>query len=171
MKSFSKEELWSLIRDVHDFPKRGVTFKDFSPLFEVGALGSLVEHLEKEAQGMEFDGIACVESRGFLLAAPLAAKLAKPMYLVRKKGKLPPPTHQVSYELEYGSDTLEMRSTKGKILLVDDVLATGGTLRASAELVEKGGGTVAGFVVAIDLKFLNKFSWKGMEPRALFSIE
>ncbi|MBG60436.1 MAG: adenine phosphoribosyltransferase [Halobacteriovoraceae bacterium] len=147
------------ISNVPDFPKKGVMFKDFSPLLEE----KLPECLEAMGKNIPWDQIDCVvgiESRGFILGSALAAKHDKGFILVRKKGKLPPPVSSESYSLEYGEDTLEMKpNTKEKsVLIVDDVLATGGTLKATISLCEKNNYHVKAISMLINLKFLNNLA-------------
>lgn len=158
-----REALDRLIVDVVDFPQPGVVFKDITPLLaDHEGLRAVVGALA--ASGRDADGVPTVtkvlgmEARGFILAAPVALELAAGFVPVRKAGKLPRATHQVSYDLEYGSATLELhRDAIGpgdRVLLVDDVLATGGTARATCELVEACGAEVAGIAVLMDLSFL-----------------
>ncbi|MCO4754467.1 MAG: adenine phosphoribosyltransferase [Bacteriovoracaceae bacterium] len=151
-----KEEMEKYISNVEDFPKKGVVFKDFSPLLEE----KFPECLEAMGKDINWDEIECVvgiESRGFILGSALAAKHNKGFILVRKKGKLPPPVSSESYSLEYGEDTLEMKpnSKEKKVLIVDDVLATGGTLKATISLCEKNNYHVQAVAMLINLKFLN----------------
>lgn len=148
------------LRVVRDFPKAGIEFLDISPLLENPELfKNLIEKLAEATQGFGFSKIAAIESRGFILGAALAQRLHKGLVMIRKKGKLPGPTVQHSYDLEYGSDTIEMLSSSvepgEKILVLDDVLATGGTAAATQKLVEKVGGEVSGFVFFIEIGFLN----------------
>jgi adenine phosphoribosyltransferase len=145
------------LRDVPDFPKPGVLFKDISPLLADGAaFDAVIEGLAASA-GSGVDLVAGVEARGFLIAGALARQLECGLVPVRKAGKLPPPTVRRSYELEYGSAEIEVPTgvLDGKqVLLVDDVLATGGTLRAAADLLADAGATVVGLGVLIELGFL-----------------
>lgn len=139
-----------------DFPKPGIQFKDFFPL--------LRDHLEQTTNELialtdfsDIDYVVGIESRGFILATAIAAKLGIGFVPVRKKGKLPPPVISQSYSLEYGEDTLEMQSapSKKRVIIVDDVLATGGTLKTSMELCEKAGYEVSSSIVLIDLTEIN----------------
>ena len=153
-------DLRDYIRDVPDFPVPGIVFKDITPLLrDVEAFDYAISLLVEKYKHETFDAIALVESRGFLFGTPLARELGKSIVLVRKPGKLPAETYAVDYDLEYGANTLEIHVDgveKGqKILILDDLLATGGTLSASARLVEMAGGTVSGIAVVIELSFLN----------------
>lgn len=150
---------WQIIRTVPDFPKSGIDFFDITPLLN-GHIKELVDELIKAVPTdvlEKVDAFAAVEARGFIFAALLAERTGKNMLLIRKKGKLPPPTFSQDYGLEYGKDTLEIRADDvvGKVLLVDDVLATGGTLTASVNLCQKAGHTVLGGLVLLDLKELH----------------
>ena len=161
-------DLKSAIRDVPDFPGPGILFRDIAPLlrdhFEdtIRALDGLLS----AAEWRETEAIAGIESRGFILGAALAARRGKGFVLVRKKGKLPPPVVDVSYDLEYGSGVLEMQRGRGSLLLVDDVLATGGTLSAAANLCERAGYQVKALAVLIDLHLVAAYSWQGLQARA-----
>ena len=148
------------IRDVPDFPEPGIVFKDITPLLgNAKAFDYAISLLVDKYNDSAFDGIARVESRGFLFGAPLARELGKSIVLVRKPGKLPAETYTTDYDLEYGANTLEIHVDgveKGqKILIMDDLLATGGTLAATARLVEMAGGIVSGIGVIIELSFLD----------------
>jgi adenine phosphoribosyltransferase len=161
-------DLKSAIRDVPDFPSPGILFRDIAPLlrdrFEdtIRALDGLLS----DAEWREIEAIAGIESRGFILGAALAARRGKGFVLVRKKGKLPPPVVDVSYDLEYGSGVLEMQRGRGNLLLVDDVLATGGTLSAAAHLCTRAGYQVKALAVLIDLHLVAAYSWKTLQARA-----
>ena len=153
-------DLRAYIRDVPDFPEPGIIFKDITPLLgNVRAFDYAISLLVKIYKDADFDAIALVESRGFVFGAPLARELGKPIVLVRKPGKLPAETYTTDYDLEYGTNTLEIHVDgveKGqKLLIVDDLLATGGTLDATARLVEMAGGAVFGIGVIIELSFLD----------------
>jgi adenine phosphoribosyltransferase len=154
-------DLKSYIRNVPDFPQPGILFRDISPLLRqafvetIEALGALLDAQEWS----QVDAIAGVESRGFILASALALRHGKGFVLVRKKGKLPPPVVELAYGLEYGTGVLEMQAGSGRLLLVDDVLATGGTLMASAALAELAGYSVFQSIVLVDLKLKPLFRW------------
>ena len=158
------EQLDRLIRDVPDFPQPGVVFKDITPLLaDHDAFTAVVRALAeagRDADGTTVvDKVVGMEARGFILAAPVALALGAGFVPVRKAGKLPGPTHAVSYALEYGVATLEVHEDSidqgDRVLLVDDVLATGGTADATRQLVERCGGTVHAFAVLMDLGFLH----------------
>lgn len=144
------------IRDVPDFPEPGILFKDITPLLKTPvALRYVIDKFADHYRDRPVDVILGIEARGFLFAAPLALQLGKPFVPVRKKGKLPFKTHSVEYALEYGEAAVEVHTdaiTPGqRVLLVDDVLATGGTLAAAAQLIETAGGQVAGLAVLVEL--------------------
>lgn len=152
--------LKTFIRDVPDFPKPGIIFKDITPLLKNEKAFKIVcDELAKPFSKLDVKQIVGIESRGFLLASPVAYKLGIGLVPVRKKGKLPFKTEKISYSLEYGEDFLEIHSdaiSKGdRVLIVDDVLATGGTAEAVAKLVQKLGGEVVGLAFLIELAFLN----------------
>jgi adenine phosphoribosyltransferase len=150
------------IRDVPDFPKAGILFRDITPLLRDhfdAALGALCNLLTVD-EWESIDAIAGIESRGFILAAGLAQRTAKGFIPVRKQGKLPPPVVSVPYDLEYGTGVLEMQTGTGRIVLVDDVLATGGTLQAGASLCIDAGYEIARLMVLIDLKLVPDFRWE-----------
>lgn len=161
-------DLKSYIRDVPDFPRRGILFRDIAPLLRqafgetIAALSALLDANEWS----QVDAVAGVESRGFILASALALRHGKGFVLVRKKGKLPPPVVELAYGLEYGEGVLEMQPGSGRLLLVDDVLATGGTLHASAALAERAGYTVFQSIVLLDLKLNPPFRWDRPPVRA-----
>jgi len=152
-------DLKDYIRDVLDFPEPGILFKDITPLLgDAKAFNHTISRLVEHYKDFDFDAIVPVESRGFLFGAPLAHALGKAIVPVRKPGKLPAATLSADYELEYGSNTLEIHADglkkDQKILIIDDLLATGGTLAASAKLVEMAGGVVSEIAVIIELAFL-----------------
>jgi len=153
------EHLRQVIRDIPDFPRKGIIFKDITTLLrDPDAFGHSIEALSKALDGRSYEALIGIESRGFIFASSLAYKLGKGLIPVRKPGKLPADTVSVSYELEYGTDSLEMHAdaiSKGqKVVIVDDVLATGGTARAVAELVEQVGGEVVALGFLMELGFL-----------------
>ncbi len=161
------------IRDVPDFPKPGVLFRDISPLLrhQFSEAIEAMYALYPEAFWETIDVIGGVESRGFILASGLALRARKGFVPIRKAGKLPAPLLARRYGLEYGEDTLEIQPGQGRMLLVDDVLATGGTLAAAAELAADSGHSVMGLACLINLAFLNQFVWRGIEPRAAATYE
>jgi adenine phosphoribosyltransferase len=152
--------LRTAIRAVPDFPKPGILFRDITPVMEDPVLSNAVlDGLILGLKGQRIDAIAGIESRGFLFGMPLAMRLGVPFVTVRKKGKLPWKTVAYKYDLEYGSAEIEMHTgvvqPGMRVLVHDDLLATGGTAAAAAELVRMQGGTVAGFNFLIELSFLN----------------
>lgn len=149
----------ALIRDVVDFPKKGITFKDITPLLKDSkAFQALIEQLAARYQSKNLTAVVAMESRGFIFGAPLATRLGISFIPVRKPGKLPWKTYQETYDLEYGKDTLEMHQDAvgpgDKVLVLDDVLATGGTAAATIKLVEKTGAQVIEAAFIIHLSFL-----------------
>ncbi|MEW2431217.1 adenine phosphoribosyltransferase [Micromonospora sp. NPDC047644] len=149
----------SRVLDVPDFPKPGVMFKDLMPLFADGTVfREVIDGIVAYHGRDTFDVVVGIEARGFVVAAAIAYATGVGVVPVRKAGKLPRPAHSVSYELEYGEATLEVHEdafTAGhRVLVVDDVLATGGTAEATLDLVERAGGTVSGFTVLLELGFL-----------------
>jgi adenine phosphoribosyltransferase len=152
-------DLQKYIRDVSDFPKPGVLFKDITPLLvDPDAFGYAVAKLSAHYSTRKIDAIAAAEARGFLFAAPMALELRKPLIPLRKPGKLPYSTRSYKYDLEYGSAELHVHTDAivpgSNVLLVDDVLATGGTMAAACSLVEQCGGIVAGCAFLLELSFL-----------------
>lgn len=163
-------DLRSLIREVPDFPKPGINFKDITTLLKNGeALRYVTEQFANHFQSADPDVVVGAESRGFLLGAPLAYKLGKGFVLVRKPGKLPAAVEKVTYDLEYGQDSLEIHKDAinpgQKVLIIDDLLATGGTISATAELVKRLGGKIVGFAFIIELDFL-----KGRDKLAGYDV-
>ena len=150
------------IRNVPDFPKAGILFKDITPLLQE-RFHEVIESMAKTIQWNEIDYVVGIESRGFILGAAMATLKGKGFIPVRKKGKLPPPVIAESYALEYGTDTLEMiiNEKPGRVVLVDDVLATGGTLKAVMNLCQKNQFEVKALSLLINLTFLNKFTEEG----------
>jgi adenine phosphoribosyltransferase len=161
--------LASRVVDVPDFPQPGILFRDITPLLRshFGEAITALDSLWTEREWMEADAVAGVESRGFILAAALAEKRGKGFVPIRKKGKLPPPVVDRDYSLEYGSGVLEMQPGEGRLILVDDVLATGGTLAASAALATDAGFRVVHTGVLIDLGLVREFHVLGAAPRSV----
>ena len=163
----------AFIKDVPDFPKKGIVFKDITPLLgDPAAFAAALDRMAEPYRNAGIRYVAGIESRGFLLAAPMACRLAAGLVPIRKKGKLPRKTKSASYELEYGQDSIEAHEDAfpagAKVLLVDDVLATGGTARAACELIEAIGGHVAGACFLIELGFLNgRAKLAGRDVRSL----
>lgn len=155
--------------DVPDFPKPGILFRDITQLLRGHFAESIaaIEALFTDAEWAPVDAVAGVESRGFILAAALAQRRGKGFVPIRKKGKLPPPVVDREYALEYGSGVLEMQRGRGRLLLVDDVLATGGTLTASAALAADAGFSVELLGVLIDLGIAAEFRFRGSPARAV----
>ena len=156
------DDLKSLIRSVPDFPKPGILFRDIAPLLRdhFGATIQALSNLVSTAQWSGVDAVAGIESRGFILAAALAERHGKGFVPIRKQGKLPPPVVSAPYALEYGQGVLEIQRGGGRLLLVDDVLATGGTLQASASLCVQAGYQVEHLMVLIDLSLVPDFRWQ-----------
>ena len=159
MSSDLETRLRNTIRAVPDFPKSGILFRDITPVMEDAQLSSdVVDGSIAALKGQRIDAIAGIESRGFLYGMPIALKLGVPFVTVRKKGKLPWKTVTYKYDLEYGSAEIEMHTgvvSEGmRVLVHDDLLATGGTAAAAAELIRMQGGVVAGFSFLIELSFL-----------------
>jgi adenine phosphoribosyltransferase len=161
-------ELRQHITSVPDFPQPGIVFRDIMPLLRaelpatIAALDSLLSHDEWAS----VDAIAGIESRGFILGSALALHRGKGFIPVRKQGKLPPPVSSLAYRLEYGTATLEMQPGSGNVLLVDDVVATSGTMTAAAELCQRSGFSVKALVALIDLKLVPPLQWNGLSLRA-----
>ena len=156
----SAAELSTYIRDVPDFPKKGILFKDITTLLKDGpAFHRAVDLLLAEVRDLRIDAVVGMESRGFIFAAPLAYQLGVGFIPVRKLGKLPAKVESVEYELEYGTNTLEMHvdalEPGSSVLVVDDLLATGGTVAATIELIERLGASVAATAFLVELDFLH----------------
>lgn len=163
----------SRVLDVPDFPKPGIMFKDLMPLFADGPILRRVTDAIIAHQGAgTFDVVAGIEARGFVMAGAIGYATGKGVVPIRKAGKLPRKVHSVSYALEYGEATLEVHEDAflagQRVLVVDDVLATGGTAGAALDLVERAGGVVAGFTVLLELAFLE--GRKRLAPRPLSSL-
>ncbi len=147
------------IRTIPDFPEKGIMFRDITTvLSDADGFRLAIDEMQKVLEGLDFDIIAGTESRGFIFGTPLAYNLHKPFVLVRKKGKLPGETIEESYDLEYGQATIEMHKDAvkpgQKVVLVDDLIATGGTMEAAAHLVEKLGGEVVKMLFLLELEGL-----------------
>jgi adenine phosphoribosyltransferase len=166
-------ELTDYIRDVPDFPQPGILFRDITPLLASPvAFSAAIDQLASRYRGQSIDAIVAAEARGFIFAAPLALELQVGFVPVRKPGKLPFETHAFHYELEYGQDSLEMHtdgiSPDQKVLVVDDLLATGGTIEACCKLVEGNGARVIGCAFLIELRHLG--GRQRIAPREAFSL-
>ena len=159
------------IRSIQDYPKKGILFRDITTLIKnKDAFKECIDQMRNIIIKLNYDKIASIESRGFIFASPLSYILSKPHVLMRKKNKLPAEKYSVDFELEYGKATLEIHkdsiAPKEKIIIIDDLIATGGTSKAAAELVEKSGGEISGFIFVINLfdlvgkKLLEKKGYK-----------
>ncbi len=154
-----EKKLKTAIRDIPNFPKEGIVFKDITPIMMNAELSNeVVDYLEEVYKDQGVDVVAGIESRGFLFGYPLAMRLGVPFVLIRKKGKLPYDKISFDYDLEYGSATIEMHTDavgkSQRVLIHDDLLATGGSAEAAAKLIEKAGGQVIGFNFLVALNFL-----------------
>lgn len=166
-------DLKRFIRDIPDFPKPGILFRDITPLLaDPAAFREIVRRMAEPYRGQKIDSVVAAEARGFIFAAPLALELSAGFVPVRKPGKLPARTHSFRYELEYGTDTLEMHvdgvSAGQNVLVVDDLLATGGTVGACCKLLERAGAKIAGCVFAIELAALGGAST--IRPHQAYSV-
>ena len=153
------EKILSLIRDIPDFPKPGIIFKDITPVLgDHEAFSAVLDALEQRVERGSVDKVVGIEARGFIFGAALAQRIGAGFVPVRKPGKLPGATDRITYDLEYGTDSLEMHvdalEENERVLIVDDLLATGGTAAATAELVRRRGAKVQGFGFVIELGFL-----------------
>ena len=166
-------DLKKYIRSIQDYPKKGILFRDITTLIkDKDAFKNCIDQMTALLSKINYDKIAAIESRGFIFASPLSYNLVKPYILLRKKDKLPTERYSVDFELEYGKATLEIHKdsikSKEKVIIVDDLIATGGTAEAAAKLVEKSGGEVAGFIFVINLfdlggkKSLEKKGYKSL---------
>jgi adenine phosphoribosyltransferase len=161
-------DLRAAIVEVPDFPQPGILFRDISPLLKhhLPATIAALDGLLSETEWRGVDLIAGIESRGFILGAPLALQRGKGFIPVRKQGKLPPPVVSVAYDLEYGSAVLEMQEGRGRIILMDDVLATGGTMTAAAELCTRAGYEVMVLAALVDLNLVVGYEWRHLKLRS-----
>lgn len=167
------EELKNSIRDIPDFPKKGIIFKDITTLLKDGRkFQGAIDCLVERYKGKKIDKVVSIEARGFIFGSAMAYKLGAGLVPVRKKGKLPHETHRVEYELEYGTDSLEIHkdaiSPGDNVLLVDDLLATGGTMSAVSGLIEKMGGKIVEVAFLIELTFLK--GRERLKGRQVFSL-
>jgi len=171
-------DLKKYIRSIPDYPKKGILFRDITTLIkdEKGFKDS-IDQICKIAKGIKFEKVAAIESRGFVFASAVAYNLSKSFILLRKKGKLPAERYSQDFELEYGKATIEIHKDSIKendsVLIIDDLIATGGTAEAGAKLIEKSGGKVAGFVFVINLFDLNgakKLTEKGYKVTSLMDF-
>ena len=164
-------DLKKYIRSVQDYPKKGILFRDITTLIKnKDAFKECIDQMSKILNKLDYDKIAGIESRGFIFSSPLSYNLSKPNILMRKKNKLPAEKYSIDFKLEYGDATLEIHkdsiNPKEKIIIVDDLIATGGTSEAAAKLVEKSEGEVSGFIFIINLfdlggkKLLEKKGYK-----------
>lgn len=165
------KELKDYVISIPDFPEKGIIFRDITGILqEASGVRLSIDKLQSFIEGMDVDVIAGAESRGFVFGMPLAYNLEKPFALIRKAGKLPRQTVSATYDLEYGSATIEMHKDAikpgDKVVLVDDLLATGGTMEAAAKLVEELGGEVVKIIFVMELAGL-----KGREKLAKYQIE
>ena len=149
-------DLKKYIRSIQDYPKKGILFRDITTLIkDKNAFKDCIDQMSNMLIKLDYDKIAAIESRGFIFASPLSYNLSKSYILLRKKNKLPAERYSVDFELEYGKSTLEIHkdsiSTDEKVIIIDDLIATGGTAEAAARLVEKSGGKVLGFLFVINL--------------------
>ncbi|HXC58881.1 MAG TPA: adenine phosphoribosyltransferase [Steroidobacteraceae bacterium] len=161
------------IAAVPDFPKAGILFRDIMPLlrshFEPAV--AAMESLLSPDEWQQVDTIAGIESRGFILGAALALRRGKGFVAIRKQGKLPPPVLSLSYQLEYGPATLEMQPGSGRVAIIDDVMATGGTMTAAAQLCTRSGFSVCALLALIDLQLVPPLQWNGLALRASLTYD
>ncbi|MCK5219801.1 adenine phosphoribosyltransferase [bacterium] len=167
------KQLETLIRDIPDFPKPGVIFKDITPLLaEPEAWRQTVDRIAEQYEDKSVEQVVCVEARGFIIGAPLAYKLGAGVVLVRKPGKLPFQTLRTTYALEYGTDSLEIHTdaivSGTRVLIADDVLATGGTVCGTVDLIRKLEGRIVGIAFLIELEFLK--GRQRLEGQDIFSL-
>ena len=171
-------DLKKYIRSIPDYPKKGILFRDITTLIkEPKAFKFANDKIIELSKKLEFDKVSAIESRGFVFASTVSYVLSKPFILLRKKNKLPSETHSVDFKLEYGEATIEVHKdsiSKGeKILIIDDLIATGGTAEAAAKLIEISGGKVAGFIFVInlfDLRGNNLIKKKGYKTECLIEF-
>ncbi|MBO9314528.1 MAG: adenine phosphoribosyltransferase [Chloroflexus sp.] len=169
----TQQDLASLIRNIPDFPIPGIQFKDITTLIGNGpAFGEVIDRLHERYRDQHIDAVVGIESRGFIFSAPLAYRLGVGLVPIRKPGKLPAATYQIEYQLEYGTNRLEIHRDAfqpgARVLVVDDLLATGGTIAAACNLIEMAGGQVAELAFVIELTFLN--GRERLRDRSVFSL-
>ena len=165
-----REKLEDYVRTIPDFPEPGIMFRDITTILsDADGLKLAIDEMQKTLDGVDFDVIAGAESRGFIFGAAIAYNMHKPFILIRKKGKLPCETVEQSYDLEYGKATIEIHKDAvepgQKVVIIDDLIATGGTIEAAAKLIEKLGGEVVKMVFLMELKGLN-----GREKLAKYDV-
>jgi adenine phosphoribosyltransferase len=171
-------DLKKYIRSIPDYPKKGILFRDITTLIkDAKAFKYTNDKIIELSKKIDFDKVAAIESRGFVFASTISYKLEKPFILLRKKNKLPAEVHSIDFELEYGTATIEVHKdsiSKGeKVLIIDDLIATGGTADAAAKIIEISGGTVAGFIFVINLFDLpgnNLLKNKGYKTESLIEF-
>tara|TARA_Y100000591_G_C21810619_1_gene687657 strand:+ start:427 stop:954 length:528 start_codon:yes stop_codon:yes gene_type:complete len=171
-------DLKKYIRSIQDYPKKGILFRDITTLIKnAEAFKYTNDKIIEISKEIKFDKVAAIESRGFVFASTVSYLMEKPFILLRKKDKLPAETHSIDFELEYGRATIEVHKdsiNKGeKILIIDDLIATGGTAEAAAKLIEMSGGSIAGFVFVINLFDLpgeNRLKKKGYVVKSLIDL-
>ena len=171
-------DLKKYIRSIQDYPKKGILFRDITTLIkDPQAFNFAIDKIVEISKKIQFDKVSAIESRGFIFAATVSYALNKPFILLRKKNKLPAETHSVDFKLEYGEATIEVHkdsiSKNEKILVIDDLIATGGTAEAAAKLIEISGGTVAAFIFVINLFDLpgnNLLKNKGYKTESLIEF-
>ncbi len=166
-------DLASLVRNVPDFPLPGIQFKDITTLIGNGpAFKEVIDAMAERYSGVSIDAVVGVESRGFIFSAPLALRLGVGLVPVRKPGKLPAETYQIEYELEYGSNKLEIHrdafAPGARVVVVDDLLATGGTIAAATKLIERAGASVVELAFVIELAFLG--GREKLAPYPIYSL-
>lgn len=168
-----RSHLAKYIEDVPDFPEEGIVFRDISPLLREqlhGAVGAML-NLFSQPERDQLSAFVGLDARGFIFAPAMAVQTGKGFVMARKGGKLPEPLFSTRYELEYGTAELAIKPGSGKVVIVDDVLATGGTLKAAADLCEQAGYEVTGFTTLINLTFLNDFEWRGIKARSVLHYD
>lgn len=177
MPAMNDKIIDAAVRRVHDFPKKGICFYDITGiLVEPEVFRYCIDKMTELYKNEKIDAVAAIEARGFIFAAPFAERLGIPLILIRKKGKLPGETYNASYKLEYGEASVEVHKSdvrkNQRVLVLDDLIATGGTLNAARHILEKGGAEIAGFLGVIGLPFLNYKNLIGDKPvRTLIEFE